>query len=210
MFLKSILPVQTITAEVFDQRVTSAELIVADQIGPKVMGLDNGNIIKLFRRKRVISSAMFAPYAVRFINNAFRLKELDIPTITPLEIQHCPQRKTHIVEYQPLPGELLRGQLQKDNNKSLFQQTAEFIAELHNKGIYFRSLHFENVVYHDGRLGLIDIADMKIYRKPLSESLRQRNFQHFLRYPADAELINHYGQDKFKIIYRQKLLEPRN
>ncbi|MCW8964080.1 MAG: hypothetical protein OQL16_09800, partial [Gammaproteobacteria bacterium] len=153
MFLKSILPIQTITAEVFDQRIASAELIVADRIGPKVMHLDNGNIIKLFRRKRAISSALFAPYAVRFSNNAFRLKELDIPTITPIGIQHCPQRKTHIVEYQPLPGELLRGLLQKDGSEALFQQTAEFIAELHNKGIYFRSLHFENIVYHDGRLG---------------------------------------------------------
>ena len=205
MFLKSILPIRGISADAFEQRITSAKLIVADKVGPKVMQLDNGNIIKLFRRKRAVSSALFAPYAVRFSNNAFRLKELGIPTITPIEIQHCHQRQTHIVEYQPLPGELLRGLLQQGDNEVLFQQTAEFIAGLHNKGVYFRSLHFENIIYHEGNLGLIDVADMKIYRKPLSESLRQRNFQHFLRYPADAELITQYGQAKFEIKYRHKL-----
>ena len=45
MFLKSILPVQIITAEELDKRIASAILMVADKIGPKVMQLDNGNII---------------------------------------------------------------------------------------------------------------------------------------------------------------------
>jgi tRNA A-37 threonylcarbamoyl transferase component Bud32 len=193
------------TAESFDDLTASAELIVADKAGPKVMQLDNGNMIKLFRRKRLISSALFAPYAVRFCNNAFRLKELHIPTITPVEIHHCQQRQMHLVEYEPLPGELLRGRLQTGKDNALFVKTAKFIAELHNKGVYFRSLHFENIVYHDGRLGLIDIADMKIYRKPLGKSLQQRNFQHFMRYPADAELINNFGFQQFETAYRQAL-----
>jgi len=206
MLLKSELPIKAITAETFDQRVDSARLIVADLMGPKVMELDNGNMIKIFRRKRLFSSALFAPYAIRFTNNAFRLKELGIPTITPVELSHCRQRKTYVIEYQPLPGKLLRGLLVESNNDALFQQTAKFIADLHNKGVYFRSLHFENIVYHDDRAGLIDIADMKIYRKPLSQTLRKRNFHHFMRYPADAGLINGFGVDRFEKAYQQHLL----
>ena len=205
MLLKSLLPITAISAEKLDQLIASAELIVADLMGPKVMQLDNGNMIKLFRRKRLLSSALFAPYAVRFTNNAYKLKTLDIPTITPVELFYCPQRKIHIIEYQPLDGEMLRGQLKESTDDKLFNLTARFIAELHRKGIYFRSLHFENIIYHEHKLGLIDIADMKIYPRPLSRALRQRNFQHFMRYAADAALINRFGQDKFEAIYQKEL-----
>ena len=123
---------------------------------------------------------------------------------------YCPQRKIHIIEYQPLDGEMLRGKLKESTDDKLFNLTARFIAELHRKGIYFRSLHFENIIYHEHKLGLIDIADMKIYPRPLSRALRQRNFQHFMRYAADAALINHFGQDKFEAIYQQELQDKSN
>lgn len=205
MFLKSRLPVTDITPERFNQLVDSSELIVADLGGPKVMKRDNGNMIKLFRRKRLISSALFAPYAIRFVNNAFRLKELGIATVTPVAVMHCAPLSMHVVEYQPLEGELLRGLLQQENSEALFEQTARFIAQLHLNGIYFRSLHFENVISNNDQLGLIDVADMKIYSRPLGESLRQRNFQHFLRYPADAELIAQFGRERFQAIYDHAL-----
>ena len=51
----------------------------------------------------------------------------------------------------------------------------------------------------------IDIADMKIYPGALSASLRKRNFDHFLRYPADAELISRFGRERFESIYTQAL-----
>ena len=181
----------------YNRLVSTSRLIVSDLLGPKVMRHANGNIIKIFRRKRFFSSAMFAPYAIRFINNALRLRALDIPTVTPLSLQYCPANRMHIVEYEPLEGDVLRGILQSDGTDEQFILTARFIAELHHKGVYFRSLHFENIVKHDDRLGLIDIADMKIYRHPLSPSLRQRNFQHFMRYPQDAALIRKFGEEQF-------------
>lgn len=206
MFLKCNLPVTTISADHLKQLIASAELIVADMSGPKVMKLDNGNMIKLFRRKRLISSAAFAPYAIRFVNNAFRLKELGIPTINPLNIMYCAGTGVHVVEYEPLEGYLLRGLLKQENHENLFAETARFIAKLHRKGIYFRSLHFENIISHHGALGLIDIADMKIYPGPLRVSLRRRNFQHFLRYPMDAELIHRFGRERFQRIYDEALI----
>lgn len=201
--LKCVLPIDLIGIEEFDELVSSAELIVADRIGPKVMKLPNDNLLKIFRRKHLISSALFAPYAVRFVNNAFRLKELGIRCIQPVKIVHCTKNNTYAVEYEPLEGELLRGILQTADNRQLINKTAQFIAELHRKGVYFRSLHFENVIYHDGKLGLIDIADMKIYQKPLSKRLRDRNFQHFLRYPQDKEILTKFGLAEFEKMYHQ-------
>lgn len=193
----SPVPLHKISDEEYATIQNSAELIVADLLSPKVMRKPNGNFLKFFRRKRMISSAMFAPYAIRFVNNAFRLKELAIPTISPVQIWHCPTKGMHIVEYEPLTGKLLRGALEKDNSGDLLEKTACFIARLHDKGIYFRSLHFENIILHEGQLGLIDIADMKIYPQPLNRKLRERNFQHFLRYPRDNAIIKKYGLPAF-------------
>lgn len=51
-----------------------AEVIEADFFGDKVLRLEDGNFMKLFRRKRLISSAVFFPYAQRFSDNAQELR----------------------------------------------------------------------------------------------------------------------------------------
>src|SRR5690554_7055274 len=46
-------------------------------------------------------------------------------------------------------------------------------------GVYFRSFHLGNVVLTpENELGLIDISDMKIFRRPLSQWQRKRNYEH--------------------------------
>ena len=61
-----------------------------------------------------------------------------------------------------------------------------FIAKLHDRGVYFRSLHLGNIVMTpEGTLGLIDIADMRFSRGQLTASQRKRNLRHLLRYPSD-------------------------
>lgn len=63
---------------------------------------------------------------------------------------------------------------------------ASLIAALHAKGVYFRSLHLGNVVRTpEGRMGLIDIADLRVQRSALSAAQRIRNFKHLLRYEQD-------------------------
>jgi hypothetical protein len=46
-----------------------AEVLEADRHGDKVLRLTDGTMLKLFRRKRVLSSALWAPYAQRFADN---------------------------------------------------------------------------------------------------------------------------------------------
>ena len=64
----------------------NAQVLEEDSLGPKVYRLANGDFLKLFRRKRLISSALLAPYSDRFWRNAARLAELGIPTLTPLKL----------------------------------------------------------------------------------------------------------------------------
>jgi len=169
----------------------NAEILSKDRFGEKVLHLEDGSILKLFRIKRLISSARIVPYARRFSNNAKKLSIMDIPTVDIVDTFKIPVIKRTAVLYKPLEGITLRNYLE---NRSITFQTAQklahFVADLHNKGIYFRSIHFGNiVVMPDQNFGLIDVSDMTIQRKSLSASKRIRNFYHFTRYNIDQELI---------------------
>ena len=77
------------------------------------------------------------------------------------------------------------------------------LADLHNKGVLFRSIHLNNVIVSDdaGVLGLIDFADMKIGKKSLSRDQRMRNFKHLTRYNVDQESIKTFGVERFTDLY---------
>jgi tRNA A-37 threonylcarbamoyl transferase component Bud32 len=168
-----------------------AELLEEDSHGEKVLRLVDGSILKLFRRKRLLSSALFSPYALRFAKNAQALQQKSIPSPTIIATYHIPSIARHAVHYHPLPGKTLR-QLAKEADLQLQRQEniGHFIATLHSKGIYFRSLHLGNIIETPtGQLGLIDIADLRIYRKALNPHQRIRNLRHLLRYREDMHWL---------------------
>jgi tRNA A-37 threonylcarbamoyl transferase component Bud32 len=175
-----------------------AEVIEADFFGDKVLRLVDGNFMKLFRRKRLISSAALFPYAKRFADNALELKKRGVPCPHVLETYRVADIARDVVHYEPLPGQTLR-QLIADpahaHDPALLTQFGSFVANLHNQGIYFRSLHLGNVVMTpDNELGLIDIADLRMLRRPLRKSLCLRNFMHMRRYSNDhAWLLQEQG-----------------
>jgi hypothetical protein len=59
-------------------------------------------------------------------------------------------------------------------------------------------LHFGNVLLcPDGRFGLIDISDMKVFPCPLAVRTRMRNFAHLFRYPDDLSILKDAGIQSF-------------
>ena len=126
--------------------------------------------IQLFRRKRLLSSAALRPYAQRFHRNSEGLRKRDINTVTVQQVYRCPSIQRDIVTYNYLEGRMLRDVI-KQANPQLVQRLAAFIAELHRKGVYFRSLHLGNILLlPDGALGLIDIAQISFRGSPLTGS----------------------------------------
>jgi serine/threonine protein kinase len=174
-----------------NRMIEGARVLEADSFGPKVYLLQDGNILKLFRRKRLFSSALFRPYSKRFIDNAAELKRLGVPTLQVLEFYQLQAPGMTAVLYRPLPGETLRQISSKDgfNWQPALPALVELIRSLHASGIYFRSLHLGNIVVTpDNQLGLIDVADMRFLRAPLPKHLVRRNLQHFARYIAREKL----------------------
>ncbi|MGE8067179.1 toluene tolerance protein [Pseudomonas sp. NPDC089569] len=171
--------------------IGGAKVLEADSFGPKVYLLQNGNILKLFRRKRFFSSALFRPYSKRFIDNALELEKLGVPTLQVLQYYRLESPGMTAVLYQPLPGETLRQIAGKEGFTwpQALPDLAGLIRNLHQSGIYFRSLHLGNIVVTpDNRMGLIDVADMRFLRGPLPRHLIKRNLQHFARYIARENL----------------------
>lgn len=177
----------------------NAELIEADHHGDKVLKLDNGSFLKLFRRKRLLSSSLYRPYATRFAENAQTLEERNIPCPQIIATYRIESIQRTAVHYWPLPGETLRQCLpilNSDSKLALCRQLGAFIARLHRQGVYFRSLHLGNIVLTDtADLGLIDIADMQCGAHALSGNKRKRNFQHLFRYGQDTAMLHPQAAD---------------
>jgi tRNA A-37 threonylcarbamoyl transferase component Bud32 len=166
-----------------------AQVLEADGKGDKVLRLTDGTMLKLFRRKRVLTSALWAPYAQRFADNCHALKTRKIECPVIIQVYRIPEIERDAVHYIPLAGCTLREKIQ-ENPAGLREKLGLFIAQLHENGVYFRSAHLGNIVLTpQNTLGLIDIADLRTYRKPLGRGLRLRNFKHMLRYRADREWL---------------------
>lgn len=188
----SRLAMQTLTRADYEQWLAEHTLVEKDRRGPKVLRCANGDYIKIFRIKHRISSARLFNPARRFCHNAARIAALGIPVLRPKALYRIPHVNRWAVRYTPLEGDTVRGLIRHYAlPEPAIVRLGEFIAGLHDKGIYFRSLHPGNIVLTpDGKLGLIDVLDCRFswFGRPLSASQRQRNFSHFFRY-EDAKLL---------------------
>ena len=185
---------QPLSSEQYNRWRQGAQVLEKDGHGEKVLRLADGTFLKLFRRKSLLSKTAIYPPARRFADNAAELQRLGIPCPTVIALYRLSEPYRTIVHYDPLPGQTLRHLLRSDttlDQLELFARLAEFITHLHELGVYFRSLHMGNIVLTpDNEFGLIDISDMRCLGRPLSRRMRDRNYQHLLRYESDWGMVN--------------------
>lgn len=185
--------------------VSGAEVIEKDGYGEKVLLTDDGYMVKIFRTKRILSTALLRPYAVRFAANARKLEAVGVQSVHVDRICYCRDVRRHLVFYRPLPGRTLRQALSDSGDPgALLHQFTDFLADLHGRGVYFRSIHFGNVlVVDDSSFALIDVADLAVHPRSLGPGTRARNFKHFFRYREDVDRIKAYGLARFLDDYLQ-------
>lgn len=186
---------EIVSREDFLALTSGAQVIEADSFGEKMLLLPDGSLLKLFRRKRLISSAAWYPYARRFVDNAGALDRLGIPVPRVIAALRVPPVQRDAVRYWPLAGTSLRKLVQRGleagSEHRLKRLFSGFVIHLHSLGIYFRSLHLGNVILMpDERLGLIDFADLRIYRRPLPTFMRRRNIRRMLEIPGERDWID--------------------
>lgn len=195
---------ETISEDTYLRLREGAAVIERDGHGEKVLRLPDGSYLKLFRRKRLISSAAWYPYARRFADNAVVLQERGIPCPQVTGVYRIPSIRRDAVHYLPLEGEIVRHVLKAGTMPAdLPERLGSFVAALHAMGIYFRSLHLGNVVLTpSGEIGLIDIADLRAYDRPLRQGERRRNLERLGRAPDDQALFQGTDGARFEAAYR--------
>ena len=175
---------QLLGKSAFEHLIQGGELLREDAHGPKVYRIPGDRIVKLFRIKHWFSLSVIYPYSVRFRRNALRLKRRGIRCVETRDIFYCHAIRRHGIIYNVLQGKALDAVFteNKEQARGVFLRWAAFIAELHHRRVYFRSLHPGNILLlPDGGFGLIDVADVRFPLFPLGIERRRRNFRHLFR-----------------------------
>jgi tRNA A-37 threonylcarbamoyl transferase component Bud32 len=203
----------TITA--YRQLIEGAEPLASEfvdgELSHKVFRLADQSILKLFRIKRLFSSARLFPYARRFQRNVAYLVSCGVPTMTIASVYRIPAIKRTAVHYHPLNGMTLRKHCESNPiDSALAGRLGLFFHSLHKNGIYFRSIHFDNMILtEDDDIGLIDVVDMRISNGPLSMGRRIRNLRHLFRYQADVAHLTSERHRFMDVYCRNAKLSPR-
>ena len=152
-------------------------------------------IIKIFNVRGLISSGFFNTYASRIIKNSLKLKIYNIPSIeitNELVFQY--NKRLSGVSYKYIPGTTYRD-LSHKITMDMITELANYISNIHKKGIYFRAMHLGNILLHNKKLFLIDIAKIQFYPWPLFVFTRARAFRRMIKYQDD---IKNFGLINYK------------
>ena len=198
-----------ISAAQLNQLCATGEVLARDDTFIRAVRAADGAIWKVFRAKPFPSSAAIWPYARRFVRSARKLAERGVATVRVLDQYIIDGVDRHVVVYDELPGTALRDALASiesgsDACNKLFCDLAAFIADLHARGVYFRSMDFGNVlVLADGAadsgrgFGLIDVAETRFSPLSLTMWRRARNFRPVTSYEIDRAALARFGCERF-------------
>ncbi|MDD3801750.1 MAG: lipopolysaccharide kinase InaA family protein [Desulfuromonas thiophila] len=176
----------------YQRLVQNSRQLEADAFGPKVLLTGEGLVVKIFRRKHLLSRELLSPAAWRFARHARRLQRRGIASLQVERLARCRRPACSLAWYVWLDGEPLRQHCRRPDTDqtALLQRLGTFVALLHQRGVLFRSLHWGNILVQPaGGFALIDVLDLRLQRRPLSLRQRRRNFLHLLRYAQDAQLF---------------------
>lgn len=171
---------------VFDRLLADAE-ILEDKLGQPAV-LEHADqegtalVTKIWRARGPFSSDRLIPYSSRFVRAARRLRDLGVPAPRVRFHGRVAGREVRFVTYERLPGRPLRALGDQIDLTTL----AGFVLRLHDLGVYFRGLHLGNLIETDeGVLGIIDVADTRFQRRPLSRRQRVRSLGILCSHPLD-------------------------
>jgi len=191
--------IRRIHADEFARIIDGATVLAGNpMINAGVARRPDGRIVKTFRARGLLSSNTLWPYAVRFASNARELARRGVTTVTADDVFRIQGSRRDGVIYRPVEGHTLRSLLTRTASpvdaRSAVERYIDLLALLHHRGVFFRSLHFDNVVATtDGRAAVIDVSDVRFRSRPLSAALRARNFKPPMRYDEDRTAIERFG-----------------
>ena len=189
---------KTITHQEMDALCKNGRAIDSKGGYPAVVLHPDDTVTKIWARKKsLLSSATIWPYSTRFINNAENLAQRGVNVPKTLSHAKLENSRVRIVTYQSLPGTSIRDLLHNAPQNVDIPALCRYFLELHDKGIYYRTIHLGNIIQlpdHQG-FGLIDFTDVHFSKKPLSLKRRASNISVPVRkrYIQDVQAIEKAG-----------------
>jgi tRNA A-37 threonylcarbamoyl transferase component Bud32 len=180
---------QAISLGEFEALCANAEILRGKK-RPRVIRHDTNLISKIWYKKKKLSSDWIYPYYLRFYRNSKKLLSHGI--VAPKVRAVIKVKKTYIrmVTYEEIHGLTVRDILQHNKGDLSIPKLAQFIGRLHDKGIFFTSLHMGNIIkLESGDFGLIDVSNTHFYYFPLGLRTRARNLCNLASYTEDIDLI---------------------
>lgn len=181
--------------------INGADLLESEGEVPVVWQNDE-LIIKRFRHKGWFTSNLLRPYAKRFAANAAELLQRGVNAPSVVAEARLEDGDDYLV-YRCVPGKPASSLVQEPDGLSP-QRIAAVYADLHRRGVLFRSVHLSNVLLQsaDG-YGLIDITDVVFVKPPASIRKRARNLGYAWAHPRDE----HYFTAKNRAAVCQAYIE---
>lgn len=194
-----------VTAQELESWIAGGTVLERDGRGPKVVALENQLFLKIFHTRRHPTLARLHPAALRFARNARLLESVGIaaPTIVESFWLDRTQGLSGCL-YQPLPGVSLEKLFEQNPSEihRLLPELASFIRQLHEKRLYFRSLHVGNILWMaEDRFGLIDFLDLKRNKLPLTRWHVRRNLRHLINHLERRKLLDFPATELFELYY---------
>ena len=171
-------------------------IILSDsKAGPKVLKMQNGDIIKIFYDTPKIP--LSTPHALRFNRSAQILKTAGFLAPKIKSLQYYPTQKAYVMIYSEIPGQDFRS-LSSKAHPEVLGKLPSFLASLHQKGIFYRGIHLGNVLLTPAQeIALVDITNVSNSNKPLSLKQRAKNLAHFVYYWRDVVVFTAYSRRRF-------------
>ena len=204
---------KTITHQEMDALCKNGRAIDSKGGYPAVILHPDDTVSKIWaRKKNFLSSATIWPYSTRFINNAEKLARRGVSVPKILDHAKLENSPVRIVTYQSLPGTSIRDLLLNSPQSVDIPALCRYYLELHDKGIYYRTIHLGNIIQlpdHQG-FGLIDFTDVQFSKKPLSLKRRASNIAVPVRkrYLPDVQAIEKAGLPNLIDTYLDLLNPP--
>lgn len=201
-----------ISPEHYQQLTQDCHVLKTSRNKPAILLSNNNTVIKHIYHRSGFSSSTLWPYAIRFMHNSQQLQAMGF--IVPEVINAFRSHELHcdIITYTRLEGSSVR-ELWLNNQHNALHAMPAFIAKLHQSGIYFRDLHLDNLLFHNNQYALIDLASITIKKtrirqhasqtKPLTLSMRGRNFQHLFSKQEDQIIFADFTPELFLALYQE-------
>ena len=112
---------------------------------PYILLTPDKYIIKHIYNRSILSSARFSSHAKRFLKNAQHLSRMGFQVPDIYGCYYFPDKECHLIIYRYFEGHTV-GEYGKKGNLGVIAKMLNLISEMHDRGIYFRDLHTDNMI----------------------------------------------------------------